>query len=233
MQYNSGNDDSICDEINDICQSDNNSYPIKTKTRRVNDALDRFFTLAFQADGRWSFDDANQTSAPIEAIDITVNVQRYDLDSFASELHKVLRWELLDNNGNNYLLKRLDRSKVEGALTEYKSVASIPDEYDLVGNYIDLYSAPNFSSTGGLKAYFNRPASKFVYTDTTKEPGIPSMFHMYLARKAALPYLVEFQKGQRGDVASQIQSDERDILDYFSNRERIPRRMAGGYQNNK
>ncbi len=210
----------IVQEINDICNSDNNSYPLESKTRRVNAALDRFFTLAFQSDGRWNFDDLNQTSAPLQSISLVSGTQAYALDTFTSEIINALRWEVLDANGDATQLTRLDRSKVTGALTEYQSGGGTPKEYDLIGKYIYLYPAPNYSISNGLSVYFERNKSAFVSTDTTKSPGIPSLFHEYICRYASLPYLIEFQKGQKNDIASQIAEDERAIQNHFNSREK-------------
>lgn len=208
-------------EIYDICQADTNSYPLKSLTRRVNAALDRFFTLAFQADGRWAFDDPNYDTVPIQSINLLSGTQSYNLDDFTSEIINILRVEALDSSGNNIKLRRLDRSKLGHiALTNYKTTASIPDEYDLVGEYIYLYPKPSYSSTNGLTLYIERNKSAFLYTDTTKDLPVPSIFTQYICRFASLPYLIEFQKAQKNDIAAQIQADEEAIIDYFGHREK-------------
>jgi len=209
-------------EIYDICQADINSYPLKSVARRVNAALDRFFTLAFQADGRWNFDDPNYDTAPIQSINLVSGTQSYNIDDFTSEILNILRVEALDSNGNNMLLRRLDRAKLNAsriALTDYKTTASTPDEYDLVGEYIYLYPKPNYNATNGLTLYIDRNKSAFVYTDTTKDLPVPSIFVQYICRIASLPYLIEFQKAQKNDIANQIAQDEIAILDYFGHRE--------------
>lgn len=224
MQFNPGDNTGIVDEINDICNSDNNSYPLKSKARRLNSALDRFFTLAFQADGRWNFDDLNQTTAPLQSISLASGTQKYAIDTFASEIINVLRVEVLDSGGNAHKLTRLDRGGTQEALTAYRSVNGTPQQYDWLGKYIYLYPAPNYSIANGLSIYFERNKSAFASTDTTKSPGIPSIFHEYLCRYASLPYLIEFQKGQKNDIAAQILADEQAILNYFANREKGVRR---------
>ena len=207
-------------EIYDICQADTNSYPLKSVTRRVNAALDRFFTLAFQADGRWNWDDPNYDTVPIQSINLVANTQSYNLDDFTSEIINILRVEMLDSSSNNVKLRRLDRSKLGHiALTDYKTTASTPDEYDLVGEFIYLYPKPSYSATNGLTIYLDRNKSAFLYTDTTKDLPVPSIFVQYICRLASLPYLVEFQKGQKNDIANQIAADEVAIIDYFGHRE--------------
>lgn len=221
MQFNPGAGIGIVDEINDICQSDNNSYPLLSKARRVNSALDRFFTLAFQTDGRWAFDDLNQTTAPLQSINLASGTEKYALDIFTSEIINVLRVEALTSGDVGITLDRFDRNSVRDmSLPQWNSVAGQPEHYDLFGKYIYLYPKPNYTKTNGLSLYFERNKSAFVSTDTTKVPGIPSIFHQYICRLAALPYLIEFQKGQKNDIASQIQLDEVAIKKYFSSREK-------------
>lgn len=228
MQWNPGDETGCVDEINDICQSDNNSFPLTTKARRFNAALDRFFTIAFKADGRWTFDDVNHGTDPIETQNLVQDQQTYSLDDFTSEILNVLRFEITSSNGLNQILTRLERESVPGALTQYQPNSSIPQEYDLVGRTIYLYPKPNYSSTNGLKVYFNRNASKFTSADTTKEPGVPSIFHQYLCNMASLPYLIEFQKPQKNDVQALVVRDEGEIVKYFANREV---RLGGGLRN--
>lgn len=209
-------------EIYDITQADTNSYPLKSVTRRVNAALDRFFTLAFQADGRWSWDDPSNDTVPIQSINLVANTQSYNIDDFTSEIINILRVEAKDSSGNNILLRRLDRNKLNAsgiALTNYMTTASTPYEYDLVGEYIYLYPKPSYSSTNGLTLYLERNKTAFLYTDTTKDIPVPSIFVQYICRYASLPYLIEFQKGQKNDIAAQIAADEEAIIDYFAHRE--------------
>ncbi len=225
----------VCQEIDDICQSDTNSYPLKSKARRVNAALDRFFTLAFQADGKWSYDDPNWNTVPIQSINLVSGTQSYDLSTFVSEILNICRIEAKDSTGNNYLLRRLDRGKLDAsgiALTNYSTTASTPYEYDLVGKYTYLYPKPNYNSTNGLTIYLERNKSALLYTDTTKVLPVPSLFVQYIARYASLPYLIEFQKAQKNDIAAQIQLDEDAIIDYFNSREKnVPQTIQTIHRN--
>lgn len=235
MQFNDiTNGTGACQEIDDICNSDSNSYPIKSKTRRVNQALDRFYTLAFEADGRWPYDDKNYGTVPIQTIALVTNTQSYDIGTFTSEVLDVLRVEMLDAAGNALQLSRLKRENVTGALTAYQATAGTPREYDLVGQYIYLYPKPNYNSATGLKFYIQRNKSPFVYGDTTKVLPVPSLFEAYICRLAALPYLVEYQKAQKNDISKLIASDEEKIASYFVMREEsVARGMRPSGDNNK
>lgn len=239
MQFNdTSTKTGIVQEINDICQSDNNSYPIESKTRRVNEAMDRFFILAFQSDGQWNFDDVNNAAPPIDTQNIVSGTNRYKVATFTEKIFNFIKLEILDSNGKGVVLtpeiiNNLTSSFQELYLNTTDSVG-VPNHYCKYGDFIYLRPTPNYSKTGGLKAYFNRPAARFVYTDTTKEPGIPLQFHTYICRKASLPYLIEFQKSQKNDIAALIQQDEIEILKYFSRRGKdVVSRLSPKQEDNK
>jgi len=59
---------------------------------------------------------------------------------------------------------------------------------------------------------------KFVHI--SKTPGIPVIHHDYLARHASLPFLIEKKLPHAGNIAQQIFGDERDIIDYWANRDK-------------
>jgi hypothetical protein len=220
MYFNNGDDLSAVDEINDICVKDNNSYPLPSKARRINGALNRFYTIAFKGAKKWSFDDFNRSNAPVESINLSANTKRYALDTFTSEIINILRVEILTSNGTGKLLTRLDRSKIGDALSNYKTTAGTPDEYDLLGKFIDLYSKPSYSSANGLTLYIDRNKVAFNGTETATLLPVPSLFEMYICRVAALPELVEAEKSRKNDIAALIAADEAEIPLYFRNREK-------------
>lgn len=223
LAFNSDADSQdVVSAINNLCNSDNNSYPLKEKTFNVNTALDRFFTLAFQADGQWTWDDTNFNTDPIQTLNIVSGTQTYDIGTLTSEVINILRVEMIDNNNANYVLQRLDRANypTTSLLDLVTSAGGIPNQYELVGDTIYLFDKPNFSKTGGLRFFIERNKSAFASTDTTKVLPVPTIFNRYIVNLASLPYLIEMQKSQKNDVASLIAQDEQAILDYFGNREK-------------
>ena len=235
LQFNShATNQDVVSEINATCNSDNNSYPLVDKARRTNLALDRFFTLAFRANGQWTYDDTNYNTDPIQTINLVSGTQSYDLGTFTSEILGILRVEALNSSsGDSIVLYRLDRSSMgDTALTEYQTTNGIPQEYDLVGETIYLYPAPSYSATNGLRIYLERNKSALVSTDTTKVLPVPSLFNRYICNLTSLPWLIENQKPQKNDIAALIAQDEVKINEYFANREKgIPRRMSMNLRN--
>ena len=242
MQYNSHATDQDCvSEILDICGgATTDDYSLNAITRRFNkDGLDRYFFLAFKSDGRWNFDDLNETSPPIDSQNIVLGTNRYKFSDFAEKILSVLKIELLDADGDIVKIKPDSMNELEERGDNFDEIyvnpdSGIPTKYIKYGDFIYFDKKPNWSKTAGLLAYFNRPASYMLTTDTTKEPGVPIIHHQYLCRKAALPFLIQKRLSQRGDIAQMIIEDEKGIKEHFS---RSPKDQRQGFtvkkQNNR
>lgn len=219
MQFNNSTDESgLVQEIDRICGSTSNTYSLKAKTTRLNQALSRFISLAIQYDGEWQFDDSNWTSQSIENADLVSGQQDYTLDTDVLMIVKVLAKDI-----SGYWR---ELSPVNTNSQESKNLWELPPGnsgspmyYDLLGTQILLDPIPSYNSTNGLKVVFKRAGYEFASTDTTLEPGIPSLFHPYLARYASLPFLVEHNLPQARSVATLIEKDEQDIKDFFGMRD--------------
>jgi len=237
MVFNdTSSEDAICQEIDRLCGSNTTSYTLKAKAARVNQALDRFFTLAFQADGRWSFDDINNANPPIDTQNIVSGTNKYKIGSFTEKIINILKLEVLDSAGNAVALipERMQELNDSFGDTYKTSVQGTPSKYLKLGDFIYLRDTPNYNSSGGLKAYFNRPAAYFVYTDTTKVAGIPLIFHLYLARHAAQAYLIGKQGPAKNDLEVKIAADEKAILAHFSRRDKTQNgRMTARQESNR
>jgi len=218
MQFsNTTTEEGLIQEIDRICGSTNNTYSLKAKTARINQALDRFFTLALKHDGTWQFDDTNQADLPIGVADLVSAQQDYTFSSSVLFVKKVM---VKDSGGLWREVNPVDitEDKADNIWTLPTDNAGTPVRYDKFANSLLLDPIPNYNSTGGLKVVFNRNKVAFVSTDTTKEPGVPSLFHEYLARYASLPYLIEKRLVQSGGIAALIQQDEREITNHFAQR---------------
>jgi hypothetical protein len=223
MQFNAAStEDGIIQEIDRICNTTDNTYSLKAKTARVNQALDRFMAIALQNDGTWQFDDVNKTDLPIGEANLVSG--QYDY-SFAAELLMVTKVLVMDPSGNFQELPQVDQydNRSRNIYMQPSTNTGIPTKYDILANSILFDPVPNYSQANGIKVVFKRNAVKFVSTDTTLEPGIPSLFHSFLCRYAALPFLISKRLPNKNDVASQIAVDEVAIADFMANRERTSR----------
>lgn len=216
--------DGIVELVEDLTgtqSSTTSSYTLKTKTRDINNAYARYFLLGVEAEGRWQLDDTNHTKYPIITTNLVSGQQDYSftVDEQSNQILDIYRVEILDSTGNGVLLTPIDQYDVKGqALTEFMSENAQPTYYDKTANGIILYPAPNYNYTNGLKIYFNRTPSYFVYTDTTKTPGIPDVFHEYLAIRPAYQYCLRKGLPQKNDLKTDVLELENFIRTYYSNR---------------
>jgi len=191
--YNSISKDSVAHEVLRICGANLNTYSLRDIIARVNSALDRYLTIAFQADHNQNFDDINETSPPIDTQQITSGTNRYKFSAFTATLLSLLKLEILNSAGKGLSLipETMDdlsqvslgneTGRISGVGTDtfqerYVNAGSgVPTHYIKYGDFIYLRPNPNYTKAAGLLAYFNRPASKFdfnTFTVTIAAPGV-------------------------------------------------------------
>lgn len=190
------------------------TYPIADVTRNINRRHEEAVSYIFEADGRWQYTDSNNTEG-IYTDDLVSGTQAYDL---AVTHLKVTRVEIKDADGNYSRLNVLDQNDVLTTLTDYERTDGIPRFYDLVGNKIYLYPAPNYASTDGLKLWFQTGPSLFTSTDTTKVPGFASIFHRYLSLGAALDYANAKQLDNRSRLKEELDALRETMQAYYNRR---------------
>jgi len=215
----------LCQEVDDICGSNLISYPIESKTRRANMALSDFVGVALGADTRWQFDDTNLTDLPIGLTDINSGQNDYSLDT---TVLKILKVEHLNTEGIFEELTPIDINDTPIPLDELFA-DGIPKYYDKFANSVVLYPKPNFDRDSSLRVWFQRDASYFVSTDTTKQPGIPSIFHKYIALKVAEPYARDKRLENYVSIRNEITKIEtEDIPEYYAKRNKDERPVMTG-----
>ncbi len=218
----------ICQEVDSICGTDSTSYSLKKKARRINMALSDFIAVALGSDDRWQFDDSNYTTFPIGQTQLNSGQADY---GFGVDMLKVLKVQMLDQNGSTVSLIPLDITDTKTPLSTLFNTSGTPTHYDKNGGSIVLYPTPNYTVALGLTVYYQRDASAFASTDTSKTPGIPSIFHGYLALKVALPYLRDAAKDNYVSVRNEVQTFEKDggsIEEFFSKRNKDERPAISG-----
>ena len=166
-------------EIDKICGSSVNTYPFKTKAARINDAMNRYCHLAFQADGRWPFDDINQSSPPIDTLDIVSGTNRYKFGTFTEKILNLIKLEILNSDGQGVsLIPESINDLYDSFQKLYLDTANVgtPSHYCKFGDFIYLRPFPDYSETDGLLAYFNRPATRFDFVLATVTIAAPGVF---------------------------------------------------------
>lgn len=229
MLYNDTNTKlGVCQEIDSICKSNTVSYPLDDKNRRLNGALDDFVLLALKEASGWSVEDFGETDLPISRANIVSGQQDY---AFPEELLVLEKLEILPANSSSWIeltpVNEIDSNSGSGVPTEYKKV----------GNSFLLSPTPNYSLSLGIRAHYRRGFNYSSVSNSTflpTSPGIPTQFHMWLARKASLPYLVENGISNKNDIAALIADGDDKIIAYFGRRPKdVKRRMVAARQSNK
>lgn len=225
MQFNPGNGLGLVDEINDICHSDNNSYPLESKTRRLNSAVDRYVQLALEVNESFHFDDTKilvngQQTLPIANADFKDGQGNVP---FPSDFLSVRHIWVKDREGERYT--EVFENKDPGINQFYGNERGTPTSFKLMGDSIVWDKVPDFTQEGAVRIELTRAANRFTPDMTDYEPGIPLIFHPWLCQHASLPYLIEQQKANKNDIGNAVANGELAIKYHLSNKNktRIPR----------
>lgn len=172
-----------------------NTAKLKEFTAGVNQALDDFWVIAIPASGTWELDDSNQTDYPIMKTTITSGQRDYPFTTDGSgnlilDIYKVMI--LISATGTTYYeiypINQQATNRPYNTIDTEITDTGTPYHYDKTANGIFLDPIPGYTVANGLKVYINREASYFTYTDTTKKPGVPGIFHKYFYLKPAMDY---------------------------------------------
>lgn len=234
--YNTTNtENSLIHETWDLCDADITSYPLAKVFRRFNFALETQVGKIINADGTWQYDDTNFTTNPQGVVNLTSATHEYNFNDEFLDIEEV---DVLDLGGHFIRLKPWDAGSFDVSFEEYFNITyngtsytapvGFPEYYDKVGDAIKFDKAPtaaNTTLTKGLRVRFKRTGSLFTITDTTKEPGIASPWHVTLAKMAALPYCKTYKPDRVPQLERDIATETRDMLDFYSSREKDIRRV--------
>lgn len=202
-----------------------NSDRLYQFTRLINEALNRVTSLVFKADGRWQFDDQNNTDLPIATTSLVTTTGSEQQDYGIAITHlRILGVEVKDAAGNWVQLTPIDQADLyDNGVTDFMKTPGMPKYYDKIGNSIFLYPKPlatAVTSTAGLKIRYQRPPSYFVYTDTTKVPGFNSIFHRLIAMIASRDYAISKSLDVAKGLSELVQMTEDSLSEDYALRNR-------------
>jgi hypothetical protein len=188
-------------------------------TNRINRAYDKLATIIMSVDNRWQWDDRNYTtSLPIAETDLVNGQKDYVL---SLEHLRIISVQVKDSAGNLITAKPIDIHDPEGRAMYDESptaVLGIPTHYDKFGDVLRLYPTPNYDATDGLIVHFQRPPSYFATTDTTKSPGVASIFHRFLSLDASADYAISHSLKNKNDLFSMVESMKKEVMDWYAKR---------------
>lgn len=165
-----------------------NTTLLKQWTAEVNLALDRVLSLIFKSDNRWQFDDSNHEGYPTITTSLVANQRNYSFveDTEGNMLLEIRRVYILDGS----IYREIDPvdEMSEHGMFDGQNLTGTPYRYGKKADGIFLDPIPASTVSLGLKVEISREASYFLYSDTTKKPGISGLFHEYLAIQPSAEY---------------------------------------------
>lgn len=179
------------------------------------------------ADGRWQFDDTNHTKAPVATFDLVSgqSVYNFTVDEDANQILRLGYISVKDSSGNWLNLNPMDISEFQnraGAYDEFMENSGTPTHFDISdGVGVKLFPAPNYNSDEGGKIYFQREASFFTASDTTKKPGFASPFHIILALGAAYDWGLSKGKENTAAIRQEIEQRRGELRAFYSRRNKF------------
>lgn len=215
------NNTGIVQQVRNLMRVDATQWPTSRIVNSVNNYLDTVTGYAIGADRRFQWDDTNHTKLPIGTTNLVANQSDYSFltDEQGNSIITLTRIDILDPSGNYRQLEVIDQSEIGIALDQYITPAGLPLEYDKIAdNIIRLYPKPATSVTAGLKFYFQRTASYFAATDTTKSPGVSPLLHRGFVIAAAYDGALTLGLDNLQPLSVEMQREEKKMKEYFSNR---------------
>lgn len=169
---------------------------LKVTTARINAGFDRIMPFLYSYSDYLKWDDQNHTDLPVGTINIVSGQADYTIasdDNSLAILNITNVQILVSPTGTQYF--ELQEMTTDDYRSRYATSPSttdtgVPSHFYPKGNTIFLWPKPNYSATSGAKLFFEREASYFASTDTTKEAGIPRPMQALLPLYASYDWLI-------------------------------------------
>lgn len=217
----STNKTGIVEQVRDLIDLDATQWPARRISNSCNNWLDKITGYAIGADKKFQWDDTNQTKLPIGTTDLIINQIDYSFltDQQGNAIITLTGLSRIDADGKEYPLELIDRSSPEYDISTFGTITGTPMRYDKIAdNIIRLDFKPAATITGGLKFYFQRTGSYFVYSDTTKSPGVSPLLHRGFIIASAYDAALAKGLANLQALSIEVQREEKKIDVYFSDR---------------
>jgi hypothetical protein len=211
---------------------------LQSFTRWINERYLEITGFIISCDGRWQWDDSNQTDLPIATTNLVSAQRDYTVivgsPSTTQDWLEVEKVEVKDSNGDWYFINPIDKNNINQPLDEVYETDGSPVYYDFEGTSIKLYPATDYASTGGLKIYFKRAPLLFATDATTKKPGFASIFHKYLSLGASFDYCISNDMKRANNLKVLMAEIKADIKKFYSKRSKFEKPvLSRSYQSYK
>lgn len=214
-----------------------NTTKLKQFTAEINIALDTYTEIAITSSGAWNWDDSGHSDFPIIKTNLVDGQRSYifttdEQSNLILDIYKVMVLPSATATEYDEIFPLDQQQKratdLDDDIAQEIATEGVPFRYDKTANGIFLDPIPSYNATNGLKIYINREPSYFVYTDTTKKPGVPGTHHEYFAIKVAQVHARRHGLATKNDLNAEVikwEGNERSgitgrIAQYFSRREK-------------
>ena len=215
----------IVEQVRGFARVDSTQWPTHKVVASCNNYLDFITGFAIGADKRFQWDDTNHTKLPIGTTNMVSGQSDYSFltDEQGNTILTLTRIDMLLSNGTTWTtLTPIDQNDAlfdSTGLQQAFPTNTTPEFYDKIAdNIIRLYATPNYSSTAGLKFYFQRTASYFTASDTTKAPGVPSLLHRGFVIASAYDCALTLGLKNLQALSVEMQREQQKVEQYFADR---------------
>jgi len=188
-----------------------NATLLKVFTGLINDGFDNLAPYLYSFSNYLKWDDTNQTDLPIATVNLVSGQSDYKIaqDDNSLDILNITNVRIY-SSATATLYVDLEEMTVDDyraveAMSPNTTSTGLPSHFLKRGNVIFLYPQPNYSATNGIKLFFEREASYFASTDTSKEPGIPRPFHALLPLYASYNWLL-VNKPDNGTLITRLEA---------------------------
>ncbi len=206
-------EESLYHDALDMVDADSTTWTFAKFVRSANFALDALVRKILTVNGRWKFADSNDTVTGTYKTNLVSGQGDYTI---ADSMLTIVRLRILDAQGEWKTLDPLDRRDLtDDDLNE----TGEPTGYDKNGRSLVLVPTPDYSATLGIELTVQTGSNHFAVTDTTKTPGVESIFHRYISLFAARDYAQKYNKDRVSIIDVDMQRMEKDIEEFYATRD--------------
>jgi hypothetical protein len=219
MQFNPATEyNSMVKAIDDLVDTNVSKYTLAQKARAVNSGLDKAYSVLFNSVDTKNFDDHNFAKLPQGTYDITIGERNLTVykDEEGAEILKIYKVFARNSNGDAYELEAKDIRQDDAYAIAYGDDTGVIQAYDWVGTSMVFDVTPEATIANGLKIFYMRNASYFTEADTTKEPGLPALFHDYLVYYASWQYAMTKGLQRKNDLKAELDALAKGLAEFAS-----------------
>ena len=227
------NEQGICQEVDFICGTDTDSFPLADKARKANRWVYRVISWARKASVGWKFDDWNHSTTATARQTLVDGQSGYELDSTITSIDSVA---VKDSNGTLHFLTPKEKKDLTTPFDDYKSTNGMPTEYFLEGNIIFLKPAPDttnsVTATKGLVMEVGRETDAFTASDTTQEPPLNNDYQEIIPLGISADYFtIHGEIDKANSLLTKIHEIKEDLESGYSRRNsQVKRRIVPSHR---